>query len=439
MILHFRIKAKQHARNYYFCRIASLSIALFAPATLAADTAPTANNTIVLWHWWNSKGERKSVDVLNTYLALHGLQLADEQAKAASTGLYLRNFQNWLKTSKRPDAAMMVSSDIHTPSLTGSLLSLDDIAFEQGWSEFIPSAIQDTAKNQGHWVSAPINSHSTNWIWVNKALFSQLDLPEPETWEDLLKVLKRAKELGIPALVSLDNDWEQALLFELLVISTGGLEFYRRLFVNSQIKPGDQHTLIKAFLRLKQLTHYFTTSTKNMAWNQSTALVAEGKVLMQIHGSWVNSELVSLGKKADIDYLCMRFPDTQGAYLFHSDHFVFFKNTSGNPTYQKQLARIILGKEFQRELSIASGAAPVRVDISTKGFNSCAKKSMHDLRMANMRRAVMASINNKYLFKIVNDYLSNKISVETAAKQVIDAYTPFAKGAPNSIETPYVH
>ncbi len=421
-------------------RLLWLTIGLFSvlnQTALASNAASTLDSSTTLWHWWNSKGERQSIDVLNAHLATQGLQLKDDQAKASTTGQYLKNFQSWFNTANLPDAAMMVSSEIQSLAATGALLNMDAIAQQQGWEEFIPHAIQDTARYQGHWVSAPINSHSTNWIWVNKALFSRLDLPEPETWEDLIAVLQRAKALGIPALASLDNDWEQALLFELVALSTGGLEFYRRAFINGQIKTEDHDLLIESFLRLKQLTGYFAESTQNIKWNQATALMAEGKILMQIHGSWVNSELVSIGKTADTDYLCLRFPDTQGAYLFHSDHFIFFKNTSGSPKQQQQLAQIMLDKELQRELSIASGATPVRVDISTQGFNSCAKKSMHDLRMANMRRAVMASMNNNHLFKITHDYLAEKISVDTAAAQVIQAYTHPSEAIPINTETNY--
>ncbi len=395
----------------------------FIPSLPSAFAEAKNEPSVKIWHWWNSEGERKSIDVLNAYLTKRGLHLENDQAQANSTGLYLESFPRWLNTSNLPDAAMMVSSGIQANAATGALLSMDGIAKEQAWAEFIPHAIQDTAKYQGHWVSVPINSHSTNWIWFNKALFSRLDLPEPETWEDLIEVLDRAKALGIPAIASLEADWEQALLFELVTLNTGGLEFYRRLFVNGETRSEDSSVLVTSFLRLKQLTDYFAASTQNLSWNQATAMLAQQQVLMQIQGSWVNSELASLGQTADVDYLCIRFPGTQGAYLFHSDHFMFFKNTSGDSKQQKQLARILLDKEFQRELSIASGAAPSRVDISTEGFNSCSKKSMHDLRMANMRHAVMASINNKYLFKIVNDYLAGRISTESAAEQVLKVYS----------------
>ena len=374
------------------------------------------------WHWWNSTGEVKSIDVLSKHLAQHNLNWDKKEAIKKSTALYLSDIDNLLET-QLPDAAMMISSKIHNYDAKLSLMHLDDIAQEQGWEEVVPHAVQDSARRNGHWVSAPINSHSTNWLWVNKELFLRLNLPEPETWADLIAVLERAKALNIPAIAALNDDWEQALLFELVAISTGGLEFYRRFFVNHQFSADDKHILTLSFLRLKQLTHYFAESTSTNKWNKSSAMVNQGEVLMQIHGSWVNSELSALGAKPDIDYLCMRFPDTQGAYLFHSDHVIFF-NTPRDRTYEQQkMARMLLDKEFQRELSIASGASPSRVDISTDGFNSCSKKSIHDLRMANMRRAVLASLNNKDLYKIVADYLKQETTTETAVNQVLTAIT----------------
>ena len=390
---------------------------------LTIRTAVADEDNIQFLHWWNSAGEVQSIDILNQYLTQKNLRWNNKEPSYSTTAAYLANIADQLNTTQRPDAAMMVSSDIINYDKDFSLLSLDDVAQEQEWEEVIPYAIQDTAKQQGHWISAPINSHSTNWLWINKKLFSRLSLPEPETWNDLITVLEAAKALGIPTLATLNDDWEQTLLFELIVMSTGGLEFYRRFFVDRQFSDDDQHIIRDSFLRLKQLSQYFTAVTHETKWHQHTALLAQNKVLMQIHGSWVNSELTTLGAVADHDYLCLRFPGTQGAYLFHSDHVIFFNEPHNSVQNQKKLARILLDKEFQRELSIANGASPARVDIDTDGFNSCGKKSIHDLRMANMRRAVMASLNSKDLFKVVADYLQDKSSPQTAANQVITIFT----------------
>lgn len=381
-------------------------------------TALAEERGIQFWHWWNSASEVENIEVLSRYLKKHNLQWQEQEAGNSSSSLYLAQIKARLQ-QQLPDAAMLDSSEAHNYAQLFPVLHLDAIAQQQHWQEVIPLAIQKDAKYQGQWVSAPLNSHSINWLWVNTDLFARLEMPQPETWSDLLAVLDRAQSLGIPALATPRDAWEKALLFELVVMSTGGLEFYRRLFVDQQLNSADQRILAESFQRLKQLTPYFSANTDNLSWDQATAQLAQGKVLMQVHGSWVNSELTVLGAEADRDYLCMRFPDTQGAYIFHSDHVQFFNSPHNNKENQLQLARILLDKEFQRELSIASGASPARVDVSTEGFNTCSKKSIHDLRMANMRRAVMPSINNNGLEEIVEDYLQQRISSNSAAEKVL--------------------
>ena len=52
-------------------------------------------------------------------------------------------------------------------------------------------------------------------------------------------------------------------------------------------------------------------------------------------------------------------------------------------------------------------------------YTSCSIKSIHDLRMANMHRAVLASLNNKDLYTIIEDYLQQKITINTAVNNVL--------------------
>lgn len=391
-----------------------------ASSAITLQSAFADEPSIRFWHWWNSTGELQSIDVLERHLNKHGLRWLEQDAQSSSSNLYLAQMSDHLE-ERFPEAAMLDSSEAHNFDNTFPLIHLDDIALEQNWEDVIPLAIQAKAKHQGHWVSAPLNSHSNNWLWINKDLFLRLGIAEPQTWDELIAMLDKAQTLGIPALATMREDWEQALLFELTLMSAGGLEFYRRLFVDQVFQPSDRAIVAKALLRLKQLTHYYSDTTDNLSWDQSTAQLVQGNVLMQVHGSWVNSELTSLGAEADMDYMCLRFPETQGAYIFHSDHVVFFAAPYNDVTTQKQLARILLDKDFQRELSIANGASPARVDVSTDGFNHCSQKSIYDLRMANMRRAVMPSINNKTLEHALANYLKQLISLEAAIDHILEA------------------
>ena len=404
--------------------IAYLCLLLFTPFVIAQNSTAATDNNITVAHWWLSESELKSATVLKKHLSQYNLDWKNISADDNSTTGYLGNIQSWLTQSQRPDAAIVIGSSAFAHNSAEHFLQLDQVAEEQSWEDVIPYAIQATSKHKGHWISAPFNNHSTNWLWLNKTLFSQLDLPEPETWNDLIAVLDRAKQLGIPALVTLNSDWQQTQLFEMLLVATARMESYRRIFIdNTIIETEDKRQLLTTFLRLKQISRYFSDNTLKSTWNEASDLLGQGKVLMQINGSWVNSELKNLGWKADEDYLCLRFPDTQGAYIFNSDHFVFFKNGPAAAKNQRQMARALLDKEFQRDLSMVSGAAPVRVDISTIGFDNCTKKNVHDLRMANMRNAVIPMISNPKLLKTVSDYLALKTTAEQASDLTLALFT----------------
>jgi glucose/mannose transport system substrate-binding protein len=47
------------------------------------------------------------------------------------------------------------------------------LASKEGWDKVLPEAIQKFTTTNGKWDAIPINIHSANWIWLNKALFEK--------------------------------------------------------------------------------------------------------------------------------------------------------------------------------------------------------------------------------------------------------------------------
>ena len=83
-----------------------------------------------------------------------------------------------------PTAMQMLGLVIQDWAEQGALGDLTPLAEKDGWDKVIPPALQAIDKYDGHYVAAPFNMHSTNWVWVNKALFDKVGGPEPTTWEN---------------------------------------------------------------------------------------------------------------------------------------------------------------------------------------------------------------------------------------------------------------
>ena len=63
----------------------------------------------------------------------------------------------------------------------------------------MPAALQNFSKYDGKWIAAPVNVHSTNWVWINKKALDAAGGKAPETWDELIAVLDKMKANGIIA------------------------------------------------------------------------------------------------------------------------------------------------------------------------------------------------------------------------------------------------
>ncbi|EIC20793.1 LOW QUALITY PROTEIN: ABC-type sugar transport system, periplasmic component [Thiorhodovibrio frisius] len=393
---------------------------------LAAAEAPSASRVDVM-HWWVSAGERNSINAMRQHIEHQGLVWHEEAVAGSGTNRFSDELRQRVADGKPPMAAQAIGYDIQDWARQGQLVMLDDIAREQQWDEVIPFAIQHLSKYQDHWVATPVNAHSTNWLWVNHAQLTRLGLKQPDTWPDLIAMLDSAKAAGLIPISIGHEAWEHTLLFESVAAGAGGVEFYRRTFVELAPNAQDIEMLQLIFERMSQLRNYLDTGFSERSWNQATDLARSGEALMQVQGTWVNGEFSAHGLVPGQDYDCFRFPDTQGMMLLNSDQFILFKDYPAEPETRDMFVSTLISIDLQRDLNIAGGAAPARVDVPRDQFNACGQQAINDMRADNMRRTIMGSIamGNAHpapvknaLYQVITDHLMGRISNTQAVTRV---------------------
>lgn len=409
-------------------RIAPLLVllGLVACQSVVADTPPT--NRVEVMHWWVSAGERNSIDALRQHIEKQGLMWYEEAFPGSGTNRFSDKLRQRVAAANPPMAAQAIGYDIQEWASQGKLVVLDAIAREQQWDEVIPFAIQRLSKYRNHWVATPINAHSTNWLWVNHELFTRLGLQQPpDTWSDLITMLDTAKANGLIPIAIGHEAWEHTLLFESVAAGAGGAEFYRRAFMELTPNARDIKMLPLIFERMSLLRTYLDTGMAERSWDEASDLVRTGKALLQVQGSWVNGEFKAHGLVPGDDYECFRFPDTQGMMLLNSDQYILFKDHPADPETRNLFVSTLISIDLQRDLNIATGAAPARVDVPIAQFNQCGQKAIHDMRATNMRRTIMGSIAmgnanppavKNALYQVISDHLMARISNGQAADRV---------------------
>lgn len=354
--------------------------------------AALAQQSVEVLHWWTSGGEAAALNVLKQNLEKEGVAWQDMPVAGGGGTEAMTVLKSRATSGNPPTAAQMLGFDILDFAELGVVADLNDLAGQEKWDDVVPAALQNFSKYEDKWIAAPVNVHSTNWMWASKKVFDDLSLELPMNWDELIVVLDKIKAAGITPIAHGGQPWQDATVFEAVVVSTGGPEFYKKALNDFDTEALGSDTMKQVFDRMTQLRGYFDENFSNRDWNLSTAMVMEGTAGLQFMGDWAKGEFVNAGKVPNQDFLCARFPGTQGTVLFNSDQFVMFKVGEDKAEAQTKLASAILAPEFQIAFNKVKGSVPARTDISDAEFDECAKKGMKDLAEASAAGTLYGSL-----------------------------------------------
>ena len=85
-------------------------------------------------------------------------------------------------------------------------------------------------KYQGKYVAAPVNIHRIDWMWINPAVLAKVGAEVPKTWDEFNAVADKLKAAGITPLAHGGQPWQDATVFETIVLSMGA-DFYRKALI----------------------------------------------------------------------------------------------------------------------------------------------------------------------------------------------------------------
>ena len=359
--------------------------------TIGLAASAKAEDVEVL-HWWTSGGEAAALNVLKEDLAAKGIgwidmPVAGGGGEAAMTALRAR-----VTAGDPPTAVQMLGFDILDWAKEGALGNLDDVAAAEGWDNVIPGALQAFSKYDGHWIAAPVNVHSTNWVWINKAALDATGLGEPTNFDELVAVLDKMKEAGIIPIAHGGQAWQDATIFDALVLAEGP-DFYKAAFIDLDPAALGGEKMADAFNKLIKLRSYFDANFSGRDWNLASAMVISGEAGMQFMGDWAKGEFLKAGKVPGTDFVCIRFPGTQGSVTFNSDQFAMFNvQGDGKKAAQAAMASAIESPTFQSAFNVVKGSVPARTDVPDTDFDDCGKKGMKDLAEANTAGTLFGSM-----------------------------------------------
>lgn len=407
-----------------------LSVVFVATGLGLGLNASAASDSVEVLHWWTSGGEAAALNVLKKDMSKKGYKWVDSPIAGGGGEQAMTALKARVNAGKPPTAVQFLGFDITDWAKQNALADLNSVANEEGWNSVVPQALQKFSKYDGKWVSAPVNVHSTNWVWANKKILDEVGAGIPGNWNEFIATLKKIEKAGYIGLAHGGQAWQDATIFDGVVLSTGGVDFYRKSMIDLDPASLNSRTMRTAFTRMQQLRDLVDENFSGRDWNLATAMVIEGRAGMQIMGDWAKGEFINAGKVPGVDFVCFRVPGTQGAVTFNSDQFAMFKVGKDSVKAQNELASSVMSPDFQIAFNIVKGSVPARTDVSNTQFDDCGKKGMKDLAEANQKGTLMGSMAHGHaapasvknaVYDVVTAHFNGEYNARNAAKELAAA------------------
>ncbi|WP_297103101.1 ABC transporter substrate-binding protein [uncultured Devosia sp.] len=408
----------------------NMSTAVVTAAMMLTSGAAIAQEQVEVLHWWTSGGEAAALNVLKEDLQAQGIGWLDMPVAGGGGEGAMTVLRARVTAGSPPTAVQMLGFDILDWAAEGSLGNLDEVAAAEGWDAVVPTALQGFAKYDGHWVSAPVNVHSTNWVWANKAILDELGLAQPTTWDEFVAAMQAAKDAGYVGLAHGGQPWQEATMFDSVVIGAGGTDLYKRAFMDLDPAALSSPEMVEAFTRMETLRSFVDDNFSGRDWNLASAMVINKEAAFQIMGDWAKGEFLNAGKVPGTDFLCFRVPGSEGTVTFNADQFAMFNVNEGFRPAQQKMASAIMSPSFQIAFNKVKGSVPARTDVSGDELDACGQQGMAELAAAAEAGTLLGSAAQGHahpaavknaIYDVVTAHFNGEYDAATAAQELAAA------------------
>ena len=137
-------------------------------------------------------------------------------------------------------------------------------------------------------------------LFHNKKVLGDIGAEAPETWEDLLGVVEKAKSAGVaPISLAGQSRWTSMMWLEYLLDRIGGPEVFKAIFEgkpNAWMDPAviETGTKVQELVSADGFIKGFSSITADSQADQ--ALLFSGKAAMMLHGSWTYGAMKKAGQ-----------------------------------------------------------------------------------------------------------------------------------------------
>jgi len=408
-------------------------IANIAAIALCFSTAQAvAQNSVEVMHFWTSGGEAAALGVIRDKVVEAGVEWQDAPVAGGGGDQAKTALQARIAAGDPPAAMLILGQNIIDWANEGLLGDVNAVAEAEGWDNVLAQAVQDFNKINGAYVAAPTNVHRTDMIWASKEAFDKIGAEYPTTWDEFNALAPRFAEAGIVPIAHGGQAWQEAYMFEALVLGVGGADFYRSALVDLDLNALRSETMQSIFAQMAEIRGMVDEDFSGRDWNLATAMVINGEAAMQIMGDWAKGEFTNAGQIAGEDFACIPVPKTgDGGFVYLVNSLSFFAQPDAEAaSAQATLASAIMDPEVQVAFNQAKGAIPARTDADFSALDACAQATAAEFSASDTAGTAVPTFAGTHAAQasvvgaatdVITEFFNTDMTPEEAAEQLAEA------------------
>lgn len=185
---------------------------------------------------------------------------------------------------------------------------IDDVYREFGLGELFSEVALLGAEYDGRKYFLPLTQHFVAFFY-NKAVFNEVGVSPPETWEEFLAVCEALKDAGVaPIALGSRERWPAQFWLDYPLLRTAGPEYRADLMAGTASYTDPE--VVRAFELWKLLVDrgYFVPNANAYDWAEAATMVGTGQAAMTLMGTWFMQLDDQIGWTAGEDYDFFPFP-----------------------------------------------------------------------------------------------------------------------------------
>ena len=277
-----------------------------------------------------------------------------EQTVVSNGDQYLNKISTEIAANNAPDIFQTWMSGRLEPFVkAGRVYALNDaIENDPEFKETINPNNLDTSTFDGKIYALP-NALTAEVVFYNKAIFEKYNLSIPQTWDELLNVVKVLKDNGVvPFALGNKDPWPGSIPYMGIYSRMFGPYAYEDVVLNKQAK-WDDPSFAEAARKLLELRDAgaFPDNFNGLSYDEGVAMFNTEKAAMFFIGTWIVSEsYAKLGDKLGF----FNFPDIPGGkgnkeddWIINKDEGYAISSASKNKEAAVRLLKFLFSKERQ--------------------------------------------------------------------------------------------